>query len=1022
MKRNGPPSLKATAGKQKNMKKYDHLRIERKWQKYWRDKNIYRTGDKGKKKFYVLDMFPYPSGSGLHVGHVEGYVASDIISRYKRMSGFNVLHPMGWDAFGLPAENYAIKNKIHPAIAVKKNIQNFKKQLDILGFDYDWSREINTTDEKYYKWTQWMFLQMLKKGLAYESHQPLILCPSCKTGLAQEDLEGDRCERCQSPVERKRLRQWVLKITDYADRLLADLDALDWPEKIKLIQKNWIGRSEGAEIEFGITNYELRIKVFTTRADTLFGVTYLVLAPEHPVVALLLANHESRITNHEEIKRYIEEAGRKTDLNRQAEQKEKTGVELKGVKAINPANGKEIPVWISDYVLVGYGTGAVMAVPAHDQRDFEFAKKYKLPIHNVIQSINNAHSGRDSISKVIILHGRQQFEKKDRPPMNIRHWLGWLRNELEEMNIKTINPLIERDWEATYADWKNEFDKIQIDKNTILVGTSAGGAFLVRWLGETKQIVKKLILVAPSYRSSDNKDANKKEFYNFTIDKEIKERVKNVIIYISNDTKEHIEDANLYAQELSAELIKMADRGHFTETSNLINKQFPELLKAILDNEDVFIDDGALIDSDQFTGMESERARREIVDWLAGKNQAKKTVNYRLQDWVFSRQRYWGEPIPIIRCERCGNVPVPEKDLPVKLPKVKSYEPTGTGESPLAVINKWVNVKCPQCKGKAKRETNTMPQWAGSCWYYLAYIMRGISNFQFPISKYQKAFKKWLPVDLYIGGVEHAARHLIYARFWHKVLYDLKLVSGKEPFKKLVSQGLILGPDSRKMSKSLGNVVSPDDVVKEYGADVLRMYEMFIGPLEDEKPWDTKSIVGVKRFLDRVRTLTRRITNHESRTTNKNLERLLHKTIKKVTEDIESFKFNTAISSLMVLLNELEKESQQFNNSTIQQFLLLLVPFAPHLSEELWRELGEKKSIHLEKWPKYDQRLVVEDEFDLVIQVNGKTRDIVKARKGISEEEARKLALESEKVKKFTEGKEPRKVIFVKDKLINLIA
>ena len=926
---------------------YNHQKIEKKWQKEWARKKIYKTGDKsGKKKFYVLDMFPYPSGSGLHVGHVEGYVASDIISRYKRMSGFNVLHPMGWDAFGLPAENYAIKNKIHPAIAVKKNIENFKKQLSIIGFDYDWSREINTTDEKYYKWTQWMFLQMFKKGLAYESREPIIWCPSCKTGLAQEDLEGDRCERCKSPVERKRLRQWVLKITDYADRLLADLDALNWPEKIKLIQKNWIGRSEGAVIKSPISNsqfsnkskspnlkfesklvplvlskeksttYRLNdknldvgnscnfinsqtgeyfatakitkiekkkakdisekqeghekfknrkefyktyegyyktkvddgtdfwiyhfelisecIEVFTTRADTLFGVTYMVLAPEHKIIQ----NLESRIKNLEEVKKYIEQSHRKTDLDRQAEQKEKTGVELKGIKAINPANGKEIPVWVADYVLAHYGTGAVMAVPAHDARDYMFAVKFHLPIKPVIMPFED---------------GQIQNSK--------------LKNELN------------------------------------------------------------------------------------------------------------------------------SDRA--------------------------FEGDGVLTNSDQFTGMESEKARREIVDWLVGKNQARKTINYRLQDWVFSRQRYWGEPIPIIRCEKCGNVPVPEKDLPVKLPKVKSYEPTGTGESPLAAIDKWVNVECPQCKGKAKRETNTMPQWAGSCWYYLRYIDPK-NNKTFTDKKKEKY---WMPVDLYIGGVEHAARHLIYARFWHKVLCDLKLVSGKEPFKKLVSQGLILGPDGQKMSKSLGNVVAPDEVVKEYGADVLRMYEMFMGPLEDEKPWDTKSIVGVKRFLERVWRLCgdANVRMHANDTNNNAIKKLLHKTIKKVTEDMEGFKFNTAISALMMLLNELEKSDRQFNNSTIQQFLLLLAPFAPHLSEELWHELGNKKSIHLEKWPKYDKRLVVEDEFDLVIQINGKTRDVVKARNGISEEEARNTALKSEKVKKFTEGKEARKTIFVKDKLINFI-
>lgn len=815
------------------MKKYDFSKAEKKWQKYWSDKKIYKTEDKSKKKkFYVLDMFPYPSGEGLHVGHVEGYTASDIISRYKRMNGFHVLHPMGWDAFGLPAENYAIKNKIHPKIATEKNIKNFKRQLNGIGFDYDWSREINTTDEKYYKWTQWMFLQMFKKGLAYESHEPIIWCPSCKTGLAQEDLENDRCERCKSPVERKKLRQWVLKITDYADRLLKDLDSLDWHEKIKMIQKNWIGRSEGALIKFKIGSLNKTIEVFTTRPDTLFGVSYVVLAPEHKLVEEL----KSEIENWEEVEKYVKEAQRKTDLDRMAEAKEKTGVELKGVKVVNPANGKEVPVWISDYVLAHYGTGAVMAVPAHDQRDFYFAKKFNLPITYVI-----------------------------------------------ELSL----PAVER--------------------------------------GE-------LIITNRAYEGG-----------------------------------------------------------------------------------------GVMINSGSFTGMESENARREIVDWLIDKGQGKRTVNYRLQDWVFSRQRYWGEPIPIIRCENCGNIPVPEKDLPVKLPKVKLYEPTGTGESPLAAIEKWVNVKCPKCKGKAKRETNTMPQWAGSCWYYLRFFD----------SKNSKAFadkkkeKYWMPVDLYIGGVEHAARHLIYARFWHKVLYDLKLVSGKEPFKKLVNQGLILGPDGQKMSKSRGNVINPDEIVKEYGADVLRMYEMFMGPLEDEKPWDTKGVVGIKRLLDRIWNLSEKCLGKNMKQMDKEQEKqigkIVHKTLKKVSEDIENFRFNTAISAMMIMVNELEK-FETVSKSNLEIIIKILAPFAPHLAEEIWQTvLKNKKSIHLEKWPNYDLKLVKDDTYKLIVQINGKTRGIYDMALETAEEEAKELVLKEKEIIKWIGGKEIRKIIFVRNKLLNFM-
>lgn len=819
------------------MIKYNFSKSEKKWQKYWSVKKIYKTEDKSKKKkFYILDMFPYPSGSGLHVGHVEGYTASDIVSRYKRMSGFNVLHPMGWDAFGLPAENYAIKNKIHPKVATDKNIKTYKKQLEMIGFDYDWSREINTTDENYYKWTQWMFLQMFKKGLAYESHEPIIWCPSCKTGLAQEDLEGDRCERCKSPVERKRMRQWVLRITDYAERLLNDLDGLDWHEKIKAIQRNWIGRSEGAEIVFQIPDSKFQIQVFTTRPDTLFGVTYLVLAPEHEMIQ----NLESRTQNLEEIKKYIGQASRKTDLDRQ-ENKEKTGVQLKGVMAVNPANGKEVPIWISDYVLAHYGTGAVMAVPAHDQRDFDFAKKFNLPITCVI-----------------------------------------------ELSL----PAVEK--------------------------------------GE-------LMITNRAYEGG-----------------------------------------------------------------------------------------GTIINSGEFDGMESENARREIVDWLVTKSQAERMVNYRLQDWVFSRQRYWGEPIPIIRCDNCGNVPLPAKDLPLRLPKVKSYEPSGTGESPLATIEKWVNVKCPKCKGKAKRETNTMPQWAGSSWYYLAYLL-GAKNLKLKTKNFlddkniQKIFKQWLPVDVYIGGVEHAARHLIYARFWHKVLYDLKLVSGKEPFKKLVNQGLILGPDGQKMSKSRGNVINPDEVVKEYGADVLRMYEMFMGPLEDEKPWDTQGIVGIKRFLDRVWNLQSRIKNQESKIKDDKIEIALNKTIKKVTEDIESFRLNTAISAMMILVNEIENQ-EKLSIAGYESLVKLLSPFAPHLTEEIWQGvLKNKKSIHLEKWPKYNPKLIKEDVYRLIVQINGKTRGVYDVAIGSTEEDAKKIALKEKEVSKWIDGKDVRKTIFVKDRLINFI-
>ena len=781
------------------MKKYDHKKIEKKWQKYWKDKKIYKTKDGGKKpKCFVLDMFPYPSGEGLHVGHPRGYIATDVYSRFKRMNGFNVLHPMGFDAFGLPAENYAIKNKIHPEIAVKNNINKYKKQLEMLGPDYDWDREIITSDPNFYKWTQWIFLKMFEKGLAYESYEPINWCPSCKTGLANEDLDGDKCERCETKIEKKPMRQWLLRITDYAERMLEDLSELkNWPESIKESQRNWIGKSDGVEVKFQINCGKRRdleeqfIEIFTTRIDTIFGVTYLVLAPENKMVEEL----KGQIKNWGELEKYIEGAKNKNDLQRTDLDKDKTGVELKGIKAINPFDNEEVSVWIADYVLGGYGTGAVMAVPAHDERDWEFAKKYNLPISN--------------------------------------------------------------------AD---------------------------------------------------------------------------------------------------------------------------------------------LIDKD------------EAIKKVKGK----KTINYKLKDWVFSRQRYWGEPIPLIHCENCGVVAVPEKDLPVKLPKVKFYEPTDTGESPLAKMEKWVNVKCPKCGGKGKRETNTMPQWAGSSWYYLRYL--DPKNKKAPVDKKKENY--WSPVDMYVGGTEHATRHLIYARFWHKFLYDIGVVKNKEPFLSLKNQGLIGGDDGRKMSKRWGNVVNPDDVVKEYGADSLRLYEMFMGPFDQPIPWDTRNIVGVKRFLDRVWKMQSKVIKSIKSVKlqeNSKLDNLTHKTIKKVSEDIENFHFNTVISSLMILLNEMERE-EKISIVHYSSFILLLSPFAPHVAEELWMSvLNNKKSIHIGKWPKFKEEKIHEKMFKLVVQIDGKTRDFFEVESGISENDARVLTLKRENVKKWIEGKHVEKTIYVPNKIINIV-
>ena len=784
-------------------KKFDHAAIEKKWQEKWRQDDLYKTEEgSNKKKVYVLDMFPYPSGEGLHVGHPKGYIATDIYSRFKRMDGHEVLHPMGWDAFGLPAENFAIKHKIHPRMAVEKNIENFKQQLSHLGFNYDWSREINTTDPEYYKWTQWIFLKLLEKGLAYESYEPINWCPGCQTGLANEDLESDgTCERCGSVVEKRPIRQWVLKITDYADRMLEDLETLtEWPEHIKEAQRNWIGRSEGAEIDFKLT-IDRKITVFTTRPDTIFGATYLVVAPELILELIPELISSEIVTNKDEVLEYVKGTAKKTEVDRTNAEKEKTGVEVKGVKAINPANGKEIPVFISDYVLSHYGTGAIMAVPAHDERDSEFAKKFGLP------------------------------------------------------EIDVVN-------------------------------------------------------------------------------------------------------------------------------------------------------DNVLVNSGSFNGMQSEEAKKAITEKIGGRL----TSTYRLNDWVFSRQRYWGEPIPVIHCGKCGVVPVPYEQLPVMLPEVEHYEPTGTGESPLAAITDWVNVDCPKCGGAAKRETNTMPQWAGSSWYYLRFI--DPHNDQALIDPEKE--KAWAPVDVYVGG-DHAVRHLIYARFWHKFLYDIGTVHTIEPFMRLEFLGFILAEDGRKMSKRWGNVINPDDIVKQNGADTLRVYEMFMGPFENTVAWSTNGLVGAQRFVERVNGLLDHVGDDEPQ----EITRLLHKTIKKVRSDIEDFKFNTAVSAMMIFVNAAEKSS--LSKESYQAFITLLAPFAPHLTEELWALAGNDKSIHLESYPKADEALAADDEVTIGVQINGKSRGSITIAADANEEIAMAAAKADEGLAKYLKDGEVTKVIYVPGRILNCI-
>lgn len=857
------------------MKKYNPKQIEGKWQKFWATKNVFSADDKSDaKKKFVLIEFPYPSGTGLHMGHMRPFIAGDVVSKYWKLKGKNVLYPIGWDAFGLPAENFAIKNKVHPAVSTKKNIANAKKQLLSWGTGFDWTREINTTDPEYYKWTQWLFLQFLKHGLAYQATGLINWCPKDKTGLANEEVIDGKCERCGTPVEKKELRQWYLKITDYAEKLLDGLKHLpEWPDAVKTQQENWIGRSEGAEFSFELLAISFQddekkgqtakssqleaIKVFTTRADTLYGVTYLVLSPENQVIS----NFKGQISNWEEVESYINLAKNKTEIERTAEVKDpstgsaqaKTGVELKGIKAVNPANGEEVPVWVADYVLAHYGTGAVMAVPAHDERDFEFAKKYNLKILPVV------------------------FPKKT-------------------------------------------------------VGV--------------------------------------------------------VAIELANDLRNNLVEYTKFITETGA-----------------------------------FVGDGYLINSGLFDGNSIEGAQEKITQKFG-----QKKTTYKLRDWVFSRQRYWGEPIPVIHCDKCaqgnpagqGIIPVPEKDLPVLLPKVKNYEPTGTGESPLAAIEKWVNVKCPECGKNARRETNTMPQWAGSSWYWLRYAdPKNKKEFAS-----QEKLKKWTPVDAYFGGMEHTTLHLLYSRFWNLFLSDLRLVTTEEPFIKRIPHGLVLGPDGEKMSKSKGNTVSPDDFVVRFGADTTRMYMMFLGPHGNRVPWNEEGIIGTRRFIEKVWRLTQNVKlkakNEKHIEKKSDLEILLNKTIKKVGEDIEGANFNTAISALMILVNEIEKQ-EEIGQEVFETLLKLVSPFAPHLAEELWSSLGNKKTIYVEGWPTYDETKIVSEKVNIMIQVGGKTRASISTFRGRAESEVRGDVEKMPEVQKWLNKGSIKKVIYIKDRIINFV-
>lgn len=975
--------------------KYDPKKIEPKWQKEWEVKKLFyaKTGSK-KKKFYALVEFPYPSGEGLHTGHVRGYTAMDIVARKRRMEGREVLYPIGWDAFGLPTENFAIKTGIHPEKVTKKNTDTFRKQMKSLGFSFDWSREINTTDPEYYKWTQWIFLQLFKKGLAYKAKMNINWCPSCKIGLANEEAVGGVCERCGKETETREKEQWMLAITKYANRLDTDLDSVEYLEKIKVGQRNWIGRSEGTLIKFPISNNQFPnnsqiqnsqdfIEVFTTRVDTIFGCTYVVVAPEHQ----LIFNDQFSISNSEEVRKYIESTKKKTEQERNDASREKTGVKLEGVEAMNPFTGESVPIFVADYVLGNYGTGAVMAVPAHDERDFAFAKKYDLPVKRVVEPKFVSDTKGDMAIK-----SDQDFVKRDVVAVVVR-------NPKEDSYL--------------CISWKTVF------MHGLVTGGIEKGESIVN-------AAQREVLEETGYKNLELVSVSDVAlhclFYHRVKHQNRWARFQYVFFDLKNEERTEVsEHESLLHEVLWKKKEELRDFFSVIEGEFILN---------LIDNPDyIYTGDGILHASGEFSEMDSEEAREKMTAWLVKKKLGKKQVNYKLRDWVFSRQRYWGEPIPIVKCETCGWVPVPEKDLPLKLPKVKSYVPTDTGESPLAAMEKWVATTCPKCGGSARRETDTMPNWAGSSWYYLAYAMQGISGFQFPISKYKKAFTYWTPVDWYNGGMEHTTLHLLYSRFWHKFLFDIGVAPTKEPYRKRTSHGLILAEGGVKMSKSKGNVVNPDDIVRRFGADTLRVYEMFMGPFDQDVAWSMESIAGSRRFLEKAWKIQFKVkSDHAYRqagklkihTEEKKLISLLHKTIKKVSEDIEGMRFNTAVSALMILANEMEREDS-IDVEHYLQFLILLSPFAPHIAEELWSLSGNKQSIILERWPKANPKFLKEETVELVVQVNGKLRARLSLPAGSSQEGVVRLARLDKSVKQYLENAVVRKVIFVPDRLVNFV-
>jgi len=944
------------------MEKYDHKSIEKKWQTAWEQAGMYVADENSTKpKKYVLDMFPYPSGDGLHLGHVENYTATCIYSRYLRMKGFNVMHPIGWDAFGLPAENYAIKTGTHPDVSTHQNIKNFTAQMKSLGVSSDWTREIDTSSPEYYRWTQWFFLLLYKNGLAYKKKAKVNWCESCKTVLANEQAENGVCERCKNEVIQKDLEQWFFKITDYADDLIDDLSSVDWPSSTIAAQRNWIGRSEGVEFSMSVVGTSESIAVYTTRIDTVFGMTYVVLAPEHPLVQKL----SSSIKNTAEVNAYIDVTKKKTELERTELAKEKTGVKLEGVEAINPFTKQPVPVFIGDYVLGNYGTGAVMAVPAHDERDFEFAKKYNLPIVQVIEPVLTQMTGSAKFRE------DEPVQQSHGVIVIIKHW-----SEDKYLGLRWPTA----GWGTFLTGGIDEgFTPEQTALKEIHEETGYKKAVIVRNLG---------VIHSKYYHEPKklNRFGHAPTFY----------------VELQNGEQDEVS-----AEETSKHEAVWLTRGELdTFLTAESHQQALKLLDATL-----YTDSGILTCSSEFDGLTSEEAREKMAVWLEKEGLGAKKVNYRLRDWLVSRQRYWGAPIPIIYCDDCGEVAVPEENLPVLLPTDVDFRPTG--ESPLKYSKTFNDVVCPKCSKPARREADTMDTFVCSSWYYFRFAdPHNAKEFAS-----RETIEKWLPVDMYMGGAEHTVLHLMYARFFTKVLKKLGYINFDEPFAKLRHQGMILAEDGRKMSKSLGNVINPNTIIEEFGADTLRLHEMFLGPLEDMKAWNSTTIVGPRRFLERVWKLTEKVSADGDE---KATDASLHKTIKKVGDDIEKFGFNTAISSLMILVNDLEK-AEKISRNTFETLLILLAPFAPHLTEELWHEIGNTESVHLAQWPIYDASKCVESETTVAIQVNGKLRDTMVVTTGTSDDEIIRLGLDLPNIQKWVLGKEIKKTIVVKGKLLSIV-